>query len=176
MPFPLYQRQVLPRLLVLLAVLMLSACGFHLRGSVNLPFRTIYLGFAGDSSLGAELKRSLRTGGVKVVDQVAEAEAVMQVLADTREKKILSLGTNGRVREYSLYQRFRFQIKDQAGKILVAPTDIALKRDVSYDASQELAKQSEETLLYRDMQSDLVQQILRRLSAAKPGSVEPIKE
>lgn len=173
MSFPSHQRQVLPCLLALLAVFMLNACGFHLRGSADLPFRTIYLGFAGNSSLGVELKRALHAGGVKVTDQAAEAEAVMQVLADTRDKKILSLGTNGRVREYSLYQRFRFQIRDQAGRMLVAPTDIVLKRDISYDASQELAKQSEETLLYRDMQSDLVQQVLRRLSAVKPDVAEP---
>lgn len=175
MPFPLHRRRVSPCLLLLMA-LMLSACGFHLRGSADLPFQTIYLDFAGDSSLGAELKRSLRAGGVTVTDQETEAEAVMQVLADTRDKKILSLGTNGRVREYSLYQRFRFQIRDQAGRILIAPTDITLKRDVSYDASQELAKQSEEILLYRDMQSDLVQQILRRLSTAGPDTARSIEE
>jgi LPS-assembly lipoprotein len=82
-------------------------------------------------------------------------------------KKILTLNTNGRVREFSLYQIFSFVVRDNKGAILVPPTNITLKRDITYDENQELAKQAEEALLYRDMQSDLVQQILRRLSASK---------
>ena len=51
---------------------------------------------------------------------------------------------------------------------LLAPTEITLRRNIAFDESQVLAKESEEALLYRDMQSDLVQQILRRLVAIKP--------
>jgi len=176
MPFQLHRRQVLQWLLLLLTAFMLSACGFHMRGPAKLPFKSIYLGFAGNSSLGTELKRYIRASGVDVTDSATEAEAVLQVLADGREKKILSLNTNGQVREYSLYQRFSFQVKDQAGKVLIAPATIVLKRDITYDANQELAKQAEEALLYRDMQSDLVQQILRRLSATKTNVDETVEE
>ena len=156
-------------LLTLLAVSMLTACGFHLRGPANLPFKTIYLGFSGNSSLGTELTRNIRASGVEVVSDPKLAEAVLQVIADTREKKILTLNTDGRVREYALYQRFKFAVKDNAGKVLIAPVEIRLKRDVTYNENQELAKQAEEGLLYRDMQTDLVQQMLRRLSATKTG-------
>lgn len=176
MPFHLHQRKALQWFLMLLAAVMLSACGFHMRGPAQLPFKSIYLGFSGNSSLGTELKRYIRASGVEVKDQATDAEAVLQVLADAREKKILSLNTNGQVREYSLYQRFSFQVKDQAGKILIAPAAITLKRDITYDANQELAKQAEEVLLYRDMQSDLVQQILRRLSASKTNVDETTEE
>src|SRR5450830_1157455 len=172
MPFQLHRRQVLQWLLLLLTAFMLSACGFHMRGPAKLPFKSIYLGFAGNSSLGTELKRYIRASGVDVTDSATDAEAVLQVLADTQEKKILSLNTNGQVREYSLYRRFTFQVKDKAGKVLIAPAAIVLKRDITYDANQELAKQAEEVLLYRDMQTDLVQQILRRLSASKTSADE----
>jgi LPS-assembly lipoprotein len=176
MPFQLHQRKVLQWFLMLLAAVMLSACGFHMRGPANLPFKTIYLGFADNSSLGTELKRYIRASGVEVTNSATEAEAVMQVLANTTEKKILTLNSNGQVREYSLYQRFSFQVKDKAGKISIAPIQISLKRDVTYDPNQELAKQAEEVLLYRDMQSDLVQQILRRLSATKTNVDETSEE
>ena len=176
MPFQLHQRKALQWFLMLLAAVMLSACGFHMRGPAQLPFKSIYLGFSGNSSLGTELKRYIRASGVQVVDNATEAEAILQVLADTREKKILSLNTNGQVREYSLYQRFSFLVKDQAGKVLIAPASIVLKRDITYDANQELAKQAEEVLLYRDMQTDLVQQILRRLSATKTNVDETVEE
>lgn len=170
MSFQLHRRRAMQWLLLMLAAVMLSACGFHLRGPTSLPFKTIYLSFSGNSALGTELKRYLRASGVEVVERMDEAEASLQVLADTREKKILTLNTNGRVREYSLYQRFSFLVKDQSGKIIIPPAQIVLKRDITYDENQELAKQAEEVLLYRDMQSDLVQQILRRLAASKPAS------
>jgi len=176
MPFQLHRRRLLQWSLLLLTAFLLSACGFHMRGPAKLPFKTIYLGFSGNSSLGTELKRYIRASGVEVADKATDAEAVMQVLADAREKKILSLNTNGQVREYSLYQRFSFLVKDQAGKVLIAPTVILLKRDITYDANQELAKQAEEVLLYRDMQTDLVQQILRRLSAVKTNVDETVEE
>lgn len=167
MAFLFYPRQALQWLL-LLGLLTLSACGFHLRGPANLPFQTISLGFPANSALGVELKRHLRASSVEVVDHQNDAQVILEVLADTREKKILSLNTNGRVREYSLYQRFRFQLKNHNGALLITPTEIVLNRNITYDENQELAKQSEELLLYRDMQSDLVQQILRRLAASKP--------
>ncbi|WP_034295324.1 LPS assembly lipoprotein LptE [Herbaspirillum sp. RV1423] len=176
MPFQLRQRQTLQWILMLLAAFTLSACGFHLRGPANLPFKTIYLGFSGNSPLGTELKRYIRASGVEVLDSPTDAEAVLQVLADTRERKILTLNTDGRVREYSLYQRFSFQVKNNKGAIIIAPASIVLKRDITYDENQELAKQAEEVLLYRDMQSDLVQQILRRLSARKTNVDETVQE
>lgn len=176
MPFQLHRSKALQWSLMLLMAVALSACGFHLRGPANLPFKTIYLGFPGSSPLGADLKRYIRASGVEVVDRQADAQAVLQVLADTREKKILTLNTDGRVREYSLYQRFNFLVKDKKGAIIVPPAEIVLKRDITYDENQELAKQAEEVLLYRDMQNDLVQQILRRLSNSKMNADEPTQE
>jgi LPS-assembly lipoprotein len=156
---------------VLLATLALSACGFHLRGpeSTRLPFHTIYIGLADNSPLGSELKRYIRAGGdTKIVDDPKEAEANLEVLSETRDKSILTLNSVGQVSEYTIYYRFRFRVKDLKGQELLAPTEITLKRDMSYSNSLVLSKDQEEQMLYREMQSDLVQQILRRLNALKP--------
>jgi LPS-assembly lipoprotein len=154
-------------LAMLAASLLLAACGFHLRGAADLPFKTIYLGFGPNSPVGVELKRNIEASGAKVVDTPEEAEANLKVLADGRDRQVLTLNTNGRVREYALFQRFTFSVTDSKGIVMIPPTAITLRRVITYDENQELAKQSEEALLYRDMQSDLVQQILRRLSATK---------
>jgi LPS-assembly lipoprotein len=46
-----------------------------------------------------------------------------------------------------------------------------LRRDYSFNDQEQLSKESEEALLYRDMQTDAVQQLLRRLQAiAKYGT------
>lgn len=150
---------------------MLSACGFQLRGSngqAALPFKTIYVGIADNSPLGSELKRNIRASGdTQVVADPKAAEVQLNVLSETREKTILSLNTQGRIREYTLYYKVRFQVRDDKNKDLIAPTEVVLKRDISFNESAAMAKENEEALLYRDMQSDLVQQLLRRLHALK---------
>ena len=152
------------------ALALLSACGFHLRGSngeANLPFKTMQLGFADNSTLGAELRRNIRANGTEVVTDPALAEAILEVVSETRDKVVLSLNSQGRIREYTLLYKFRFKVRNNKGQELLAPTEIVLKREISFNESQALAKEVEEGLLYRDMQSDLVQQILRRLVAIK---------
>jgi LPS-assembly lipoprotein len=151
---------------------VLSGCGFQLRGSsgqATLPFKSIYLGFPETSTLGNELKRNIRGGGdVTIASKPEEAEAILEVPSEVREKVIASLNSQGRVREYTLYYKVTIRVRDNKNQELLAPTQIVLKRDISFNESQVLAKESEEVLLYRDMQSDLVQQILRRLAAIKP--------
>lgn len=152
----------------MLVAAALSACGFQLRGSdgkASIPFKTIYLGVAETSPLGIELRRNIRARDTKIVSDPKSADATVQVMNETRDKSILTLNTQGRIREYSLVYRLRFRVTDQTGKELIQPTDIALKRDISFNESQVIAKEKEEDLLYRDMQSDAVQQILRRLAA-----------
>lgn len=162
-------------LLGLMVTVMLSACGFHLRSAAdtNLPFKSIYLGLPESSPLGTELRRNIRGGGnTEVLPSAKEAQAIMVILAETRDKSVLSLNNLGRVREYSLSSTLRFRVTDNKGQELLAPVEITLKRDINYDESQVLAKESEEAMLYRDMQKDLVQQVLRRLAAIKPLPAE----
>ena len=152
---------------------VLSGCGFHLRGSrgeANLPFRTLYLAVAESSPLGFELKRNIRAnGGSEIVSDAARADARLEVLSETRDKVIQSLNSQGRIRQYSLFYKLVFRVWGKNDVELLAPTEIILKRDISFNESQVLAKEAEEALLYRDMQTDLVQQILRRLAAIKPA-------
>ncbi|EKU83576.1 LPS-assembly lipoprotein LptE [Massilia timonae] len=160
-------------LAALLMAGVLAGCGFQLRGSdgqYNLPFQSIWLSFNESSPLGTELKRNLRAGDtVRIETDASKAQTLFDVISETRGKSILSLNSLGRVREYSLSYTLVFQVRDANNRQLLAPTEITLRRNIAFDESQVLAKESEEALLYRDMQSDLVQQILRRLAAIKPA-------
>ncbi len=116
---------------------------------------------------------------------------MLTVLGDTSVKSILSLNTSGRVREFQLVRTFSFKVQANnpsaapapqvkytdapvvAPTEYVAPTTIVLRRDVTYSDDLVLSKESEEALLWRDIQSDLVQQLMRRLAAAK---LNPVKE
>jgi LPS-assembly lipoprotein len=151
---------------LLLAALLAGGCGFHLRGQADLPFAT--LNVPGNSPLLAELRRNIRTGTpTDLVATAAGADAVFEVASEVREKVILSLDTTGRVREFQLRYRVAFRVHDGKGRTWLAPDEIVLTRDISFNDGQVLAKESEEALLYRDMQSDMVQQIMRRLAAIR---------
>ncbi len=161
------QRRVLLSLMASAAAL--SGCGFALRKAPNFAFTTLYSGLAETSPLGVELRRSLEsTRKVRVITdarQISEAQVILDVLADQREKVVLSLNAAGQVREFQLRMRFRFRLRTLAGKELIPNTEILQERDISFNESAVLAKEAEEGLLYRDMQSDIVQQIMRRLAA-----------
>lgn len=157
--------------------LMLSACGFHLRGDgghYTLPFPTIYVGLPESSPLAIDLKRNIRAnGGTTVVASAKDADGVIEVLTNpekTKTKTILSLNSNGRVRQYLLTYNIIFRVLDKQGGELLGPTQITLTRPIDFNETQLLAKEQEEALLYKDMQTDLVQQMMRRIAAVKtPG-------
>ena len=148
---------------------LLSACGFHLRGQAELPFETLYI--PGANPLVVELKRSVAAASkARVVDTPGDAQAVLGFTQELREKIILSFSAAGRVSEYQLRYRVGFRVTDAKGAQVYLPTsEILLTRDMAYSDAQVLAKETEEALLYRDMQRDMVQQIMRRLVAAKPA-------
>jgi LPS-assembly lipoprotein len=185
--------------IVLLLISLLTACGFKLRGSAELPgyrlpFATIALSLPPTSEFYALLKRNIEASspGTRVVENSKDAHAVLTVLRDTNEKIILSLSGSGRAREYSLVRTFSFKVNARAvtaapGPVIkytdapptegpteyIAPSTITLRREITFSDDLVLSKESEEALLWRDMQSDLVQQLMRRLAAAK---LKPVKD
>ncbi|MHB1375488.1 MAG: LPS-assembly lipoprotein LptE [Thauera sp.] len=151
-----------------LAALVLSGCGFRLRGPQALDFATLHINTPPESELGARLRRLVATSGTtRVVEEAERADARLQILANSRGREILSLTGAGKVREYQLVQTLRFQLLDKSGTALIAPTSLSARREYTFDDSQVLGKEQEEALLYRDMQNDLVQQMMRRLAAAR---------
>ena len=155
------------RILPPLLAFALAGCGFQLRGSADVPFETLYLPNS-NTGIALDLKRNIQSGTrAKVVDDPKTAQAILQFTEETRSKEILSLTGTGRVREFQLRYRIGFRVHDGKGGEYVPQSVIQLTRDVTFNDSEILAKESEEQLLFRDMQSDMVQQIMRRLAAAQ---------
>ena len=148
--------------------MFLAGCGFHLRGQAELPFETLHI--PGANPLAVELRRNVSAASkTRLVDNPDGAQAVLGFTTEVRDKVILSFTSAGKVNEYRLRYRVAFRVTDPKGAQVFLPTsEILLTRDMAYSDAQVLAKENEETLLYRDMQTDMVQQILRRLVAAKP--------
>lgn len=145
----------------------LAGCGFRLRGTADVPFQTLYVPNS-DSGIALDLKRNVQAGTqAKVVDDAKQAEAVLVFSEEFREKNILSLTSQGRVREFQLRYRVGFRVHDGKGGEFIPQTSIALTRDITFNDTDVLAKEAEEQLLFRDMQTDMVQQIMRRLAVSR---------
>ncbi|MEO6623754.1 MAG: LPS assembly lipoprotein LptE [Burkholderiaceae bacterium] len=153
------------------SALLLGACGFQLRAAPELAFQSLYVGASENSSLGNELRRNLASlGNLQVITDPKlqpTAQAVLDILLDQREKTVVGVNASGQVREFQLRVRVRFRLRTPQGRELIPETELLLQRDISFNESAVLAKEAEEGLMYRDMQSDIVQQLIHRLAAVR---------
>jgi len=156
---------------VLLLLAALAGCGFHLSSAPPLPFKTLYIDAPTYSSFAGDLRRYIASGDQpKLTARPEEAQVVLQVMSETQELQILSLTTAGQVAEYQLRYRVVFRLHDNANKDWIAPNEIMLLRDLTYDNNAVLAKANEEELLYQSMREDAVRQTMRRMSQARAPS------
>jgi len=150
---------------------VLSACGFQLRRPPDFAFKSVYFAASESSPLAAELRRNLQSvEGMQVLTGVRPGEGVDVVLdlqPERRDKVVVGQSASGQVREFVLRTRVTFGLRTLAGRSLIASTELMQQRDFTFNESAALAKEAEEALLYRDIQADLVQQLMRRLAAVK---------
>jgi LPS-assembly lipoprotein len=155
-------------IIMLTAALLLSACGFQLRGAAPMPFNSLYVQAASTSQLASQLRRTVRAGGsTQIAERPEQAEVILQIMNELQERQILSLSGGGRVSEFQLRYRVSFRLTDSKNREHIPASEILLRRDYSYSDDRALSKDSEEALLYRDMRNDAVQQLVRRLQATK---------
>lgn len=166
---------LLPRrhlLLAGLASLGLAGCGFALRKAPTFAFQTIRLQGNEGTAVARELREALQANGLQVLTSstapaTQPAQVVLTVLTDQRERVVVGQTAAGQVRELQLRTRFVFRLRSANEKDLIPDTELLLERDISFTETAVLSKDAEEAMLYRDMQADVVQQVLRRLAAVK---------
>ncbi len=160
------------RLVVALLAVPLASCGYYLRGSTpdsQLGFESVYVDAPSGTPLERELRTSIRTQRTaKLIDDPKAAAVLLRVLDEKQERKVLTLNSQGQVREYSLTYRIRYELADQHNKKLLPPSEIALQTILSYSESQVLAKEQEERLIFDDLRRDAVSQVMRQLAQVKP--------
>ncbi|WP_404300789.1 LPS assembly lipoprotein LptE [Alicycliphilus denitrificans] len=159
-------------LLMALGAAPLAACGFRLRGMPQFAFRSLYVQAPGGSLLARELVRQLQASGGQLTvitdaAQMTQAEAILDLLSEQQERVAVGLSAAGQVRELQLRLRLRFRLRGQQGQEWIGETELLQQRDISYNETIALSKEGEEAMLYRNMRSELVQQLMRRLAAVK---------
>jgi LPS-assembly lipoprotein len=147
------------------AAALLFGCGFLLRGTATQPCDT--LSVPAETPLAIDLQRNIASGtNAKVVSQTDNPQAILALLSEGRERLILSLNAQGQVTEYELRYLVGFRVYSPKGVEFVPSSQIVLRRPITFN-DQVLAKEQEAELIYREMQQDMVQLIMRRIAAAK---------
>ncbi len=152
-----------------LAAAALAGCGFQLRSSQTFAFQTLAVTPERNGLVAADLIRYFGKSIVPLVPVRGSPppQVIVDILQEAREKNVVGFNASGQVREFQLRLRLQFRMRLLDGRELIGPTEISQQRDISFNESAVLAKEAEEVLLFRDMQSDILQQLLRRLAAIK---------
>lgn len=156
----------------------LAGCGFQLRQTNDFAFKSLYVNFSATTPLGVELRRNLLgTGRIDLLtdpQQMLKADAILDILSEERQQVPVGVSATGQVRELQLRLSVRFRLRTPQGVALIEPVELFQQRDLSFTESAALSKEIEQGILYRDMQTDIVQQIMRRLSAVKLPSAPSV--
>lgn len=146
--------------------LLVGACGFHLRGSVELPpvLRVTYLK-ADDSFSGMafDLRNELKAAGAEIAEQPEGATAVLNIISQRSDQRVLSVGSTGKASEYELFNEIAFSLESPQGEILLAAQTVRVKRDLVFDQNALLGKVSESERIRREMRRSLARQVITRI-------------
>lgn len=151
---------------VLLLALVISGCGFHLRGAIELPplYERVYLVDKGYSDIGTPLSRALQSAGSTMVSSPTAATSVVTLLSRGTQRKALNVGGK-QIREYELQLDVAFVVQDHQGKQLGGQQTVTLIRNFRNDPDDVLGKDNEERIIRKEMNQAVVAQILRRMKA-----------
>jgi len=145
---------------------LLSACGFHLRGDVELPpaLQETYLDSKNPyTGMARALRVELEAAGGRIVESSEHAAAVLHIVREISENRILSVGSTGKASEYELFNEVVFSLSDAEGKVLIKPQTLRMTRDLVFDETELLGKISEAEGIHRQMRRNMARQIIIRI-------------
>lgn len=155
------------------AFLVLSACGFQLRGEAPMGLKSLHVTTVAPSLVAAEIRRQLAGGPARLAPDSRAAEVHVRILSENAEKTIQTLTGTGRVFDFQLRLRVGFEATDASGKALIEPTEFEVRRIISYSETAPLAKEAEEQLLFHDMRVEAAAQVLRRVAVVHANVTKP---
>lgn len=155
------------RIIVLCALLAMTACGFHLRGSIDLPepLKKVYV-MGASNLLQRELTSSLKASKGQLVEDDHEARVVIKILHEELKRRVLSLGASGKSNEFELTLNLKFQVFDTQDNAMVDEQSFDVMRDFYNDQQDILAKNNEEELIKKEMYKQAVRILMTRARVA----------
>jgi LPS-assembly lipoprotein len=148
---------------ILLVALLLSACGYHLRGAFELPvgMKNIFLD-GGSAPLQAQFKKAMDLSSIPIAASAETAGIVIRIFDENSQRRVLSLASTGVANDFELGYRMEYEIVDAKDNILMARQPLEIKRDYYNDQLAIIAKESEETIIKNEMYLQAVRTIVNR--------------
>jgi LPS-assembly lipoprotein len=155
--------------LLLLPVLALVACGFHLRGNAALPqgMERVHLTVNGGGDLQRKVARALLASNVTVEKDSGTGIAELSIPIQTFTMQILTVNGVAEVTEYAIHYHVQFTAKDGEGKTIIPGETVDMQREYSYDVNQPVGTQAQVEAIQDSLVDDTVQAILFRLQAVR---------
>lgn len=155
------------RLALIVALSFLSACGYHLRGTIALPdaLKNLYM-FGASSSLHSEMQEMLKASKGKFASSPNDAGIVIKVLKEDMRRRVLSIGQTGKSSEVELDYYLRFQFYDNQETPLMDEQTIELTREFFNDQTSVLAKDSEDSVIRKEIYRQVARMLVARAQVA----------
>jgi LPS-assembly lipoprotein len=161
------RRQLLGGGLSILAMGALSACGWRLRGKVDLPYKNVLISGNLTQELRDDLDMMFRVNDIQIVKNVKDAELVIEIISEQNARQVLSYNSAGQITAYRIISRLVFRSFDQNGIELMPESDIYLTRDIDFNQSNIQAFDQQVAEYVKNMRIDIVTQLMRRLASIK---------
>ena len=154
------------KLIAILLLLVITSCGFHMRGMTEISFKTISLE-GKELSFTKNLKKILNTNKVAIVSPTENPELRVELLSEESEKRILSLSGQGLVREFEIFYRVRYRIKTSDSEIWSQENIIETRKDFTYSDSNLIGKEEEERQLNEAMRNEAITNLFNQIQVIK---------
>ncbi len=154
------------KLIALLMLLIISSCGFHMRGMTEISFKTISLE-GKELSFTKNLKKVLNSNKVAIVSSTENPELRVELLSEESEKRILSLSGQGLVREFEIFYRVRYRVKTIDSEIWSQENIIEMRKDFTYSDSNLIGKEEEERQLNEAMRNEAITNLFNQIQLIK---------
>jgi LPS-assembly lipoprotein len=161
------RRQLLGGGLSILAMGALSACGWRLRGKIDLPYKNILISGNLTQELRDDLEMMFRVNDIQIVQKVQNSELVLEIISEQNARQVLSYNGAGQITAYRIISRVAFRAFDPNGIELIPESDIYLTRDIDFNQSNIQAFDQQVADFVKTMRTDIVSQLMRRLASIK---------
>ena len=150
-----------------MTMVYLTACGFHLRGALDMPsgFKKVYLE-GGSEKFRDQFKRVMETSSVQVTNSPANAGLIVHIFTEENKRQILSLSSGGAANEFELDYSVEYEILDANNKVLLARESFDTKREYFNNQQAVIAKDNEEMTIRDEMYQQAVRGIVNRARVA----------
>lgn len=152
---------------LLLMFLLLTACGYHMRGSIAMPesLKSLYV-FNASSALQSELSDVVKASKGRLASSPNEAGLVVKIISEDLRTRVLSIGSSGKSNESELNYFLQFQFYDNQENQIMEEQRIEIAREYFNDQTAVLAKSNEEQILRKEIYKQAVRMLLLRAEAA----------